>query len=284
MAYDNDGTVVGYTAGSPTYVNPFGAGVTNWCDGATLIELNDADFVDPGLGGFSNGNCKPVWFFFPEQREVTAYAVLLAMYGTGTDVSNNHRLEGSNDTTNGEDGTWETATLPGGTSRAYNDTYDSWRSHIKPISFTGAKKAIRLAVQHNGEYGQGRIFGIHLYGEKAAGATPDDLVFIDPATGDEFGAAPDWGDQPLGTTVVRAFRVKNVSPSHAANGINLQLNDADFVFAEASGGPWVVTINIASLAPGASSATLYMRCTTPNPGALLGPRFARIVGMVTSWT
>lgn len=46
----------------------------------------------------------------------------------------------------------------------------------------------------------------------------------------------------------------------------------------------VATINIASLAAGAESATMYIRNTTPAIGSLLGPRFNRIVATVASWT
>ena len=99
----------------------------------------------------------------------------------------------------------------------------------------------------------------------------------------EFTGPEDFGDQPLGTTVVRQFRVKNVSGSKTANTINIQCNDSDFAISE-DGVIWVVTINIASLSAGAESPTLYVRCTTPDPGASLEPRFARIVTTVASYT
>ena len=146
-----------------------------------------------------------------------------------------------------------------------------------------------LRVRTTGTGGIGTTpyqFGLfHIYGEKAAGETPHDIIFIDHDTtpGVEYAAPEDFGDRPLGTSVVRQFRVKNVSPTLTANSINIQCNDSDFAIST-DGVTWVVTINIASLAAGAESATLYMRNTTPAPGNPLGPRFARIVAIVGSWT
>jgi hypothetical protein len=70
---------------------------------------------------------------------------------------------------------------------------------------------------------------------------------------------------------VRQFRIKNVSATRTAASINIQCNDTDFAISTDNVN-WVTTINIASLAPGAESATMYWRCTTPAPGAQLGPR------------
>ena len=82
---------------------------------------------------------------------------------------------------------------------------------------------------------------------------------------------------------MRQFRVKNDSATLTANTINLQCNDTDFAIST-DGATWVATINIASLAAGAESATMYIRNTTPAAGNLLGPRFARIVALVGSWS
>jgi hypothetical protein len=150
-----------------------------------------------------------------------------------------------------------------------------------PISFTGPKKNLRVGFTHGASpfFNGGQYAFLHLYGEAAAGQMAHDLVYInhDDTPGVAFTAAEDFGDQPLGTTVVRQFRIKNTSASRTATNLNIQCNDTDFVIAEAAGGPWVVTINLASLAPGAESPTYYVRCTTPAPGAALKPRFARIV-------
>ena len=100
---------------------------------------------------------------------------------------------------------------------------------------------------------------IHLYGKKTARQTPDDVIYIDHDTtpGVEYTSPEDFGDQPLGTTVVRQFRLKNTSATKTANTINIQCNDSDFAIST-DGTTWVVTINIASLGPGAQSATMYV--------------------------
>lgn len=265
MPYDNDGTLV--------YFGTLAGGAVRAASGAQTIELQDSDYTEVDNGNVPNGTQHVTWLFFPEQREVTGIyyirgtpeAVLLAA------------LHGSNDTANGLDGTWETASLPGGVPGRNNDF--AWRSDIKPVSFTGPKQNIRAISATVGAGGSGGPRILHVYGEAAAGAMAHDLVFInhDDTPGQPFQAPEDFGDQPLGTTVVRQFRLKNTSATKTATGINIQCNDADFVIAEAAGGPWVVTINLASLGPGAESPTYYVRCTTPAPGAALQPRYARIV-------
>jgi hypothetical protein len=290
IPYHRDGTRVAY--GSPqdsaTIDQVFGLGIAGYVGDADRAELNDSDFVSTGIGALNGGlnnsqiRTKPLWFFFPEQREITAY-VAGAVQGGGT-WQGDSRLDGSNDTTNGLDGTWETASFPSGRAEVYHWNVDSWRSTVRPISFTGPKRVIRWAFRQNNGAGSGiNICLIHLYGEKAAGQTPDDILFIDDATNQEFGAVLDFGDRPLGTTVTRVFRLKNASTTKTANTVNLQCNDSDFAIST-DGTTWVATINIASLAPGAQSSNLYVRCTTPAPGASLGPRFAELVVTVASWT
>lgn len=263
MNYDNDGTLV--------YYGQTAAGASTATTDPQRLAIQDIDLHTAGIPSGSNY----VFFFFPEQREITGIYSLTRFGGGGTHTGA-HTITGSNDTTNGLDGTWETASKPGG-DPTYVDNF-SWRSGIKAVSFTGPKKNIRLL--HGTNQIDTNWTTIHLYGEAAAGQMAHDLVFIDHDTtpGVAFTAPEDFGDQPLGTTVVRQFRIKNTSASRTATNLNIQLNDADFVMAEAAGGPWVVTINVASLLPGAETATFYVRCTTPAPGAALGPRVpARIL-------
>jgi len=287
IPYDNDGTVLGYSVPTwgATEASEIANGVVLWMTGADMIEWNDPDYVglssaNMSLDGGVGRNAQAIWLFMPEQREVTAaYAGLNVV--TAADGSNLGLFYGSNDTTNGVDGTWEAASWSSGVGSGAK-SLDGWRRGIKPLSFTGGKKAIRF-TQHLDV--SASITTLHVYGEKQAGQTPDDVIFInhDDTPGVEFTAPEDFGDQPLGTTVVRQFRLKNVSGTKTANTINVQCNDSDFAISE-NGSTWVVTINITSLSAGAESATLYVRCTTPAVGALLGPRFARIVVTVASYT
>jgi len=270
MPYDNDGTVVGWG----TTLN----GLIAYFSGSELIELNDYDMVNP-VNLTTYGVTSAIWWFFPERREVTAYAGSPQQSATPWGSATFVNIQGSDDTTNGLDGTWETASV---TAWTYANHY-SWRSDIKAVSFTGGKRAVR-GVWSIGSGGQFVIL-LHLYGQKVAGQTPDDIIYIDHDTtpGVEYQAPEDFGNRPIGTTVTRQFRVKNTSATKTANTIDIQCNDADFVIST-DNSTWVVTINIGSLAAGAESSTMYVRNTTPSPGGALGPRFGRIITTVASYT
>ena len=267
MPYDNDGTLVYQTIQG----NLPGAVESQ----ATLIEWNDSDFVAAG-SSLDNGSAWRTFLFFPEQREITA------IYGEAEERNGPRvitSLQGSNDTANGLDGTWETASMPAGVPPTGFTPADVWRTGIKAVSFTGPKQSLRVNWSNTTGGTSGQIVVLHLYGEAAAGAMAHDLVYInhDDTPGVAFTAPEDFGDQPLGTSVVRQFRIKNTSATKTATNINIQCNDSDFTISDNAAGPWVVTLNLASLAPGAESPTYYVRCTTPAPGSALGPRFARIV-------
>lgn len=288
MPYDNDGTLFGVGGvNSTSFATCFAGGIASWRSGADLIELNDYDYAALASPiNIANGGGKAVWLLFPESREVTAYFTGHDGQSAGVGADPNRyqtAIQGSNDTTSGVDGTWETASLPSGFAYGWPGL-DQWRAYIRPISFTGGKRGIRLH-QVTQNFADHSVIMLHVYGEKVAGQTPDDIIYInhDDTPGVEYTAEEDFGDQPLGTTVVRQFRVKNASATKTANTINIQCNDSDFAISTDNVN-WVVTINIASLAAGAESATMYVRCTTPSPGALLGPRFSRIVTTVASYT
>lgn len=277
MPYDADGTVVAYgNAG-------LAGGITSYPTGTqtqNLQDYSDHGIVLPGASSYNNDPV--VWFFFPgESREVDGvYLGYTNQVGSSDSFSS---IQGSNDTTNGVDGTWETAALGSGHNAAGDISIDAWRAHIYPVSFSGPKKAVRIVLAASPAAGAG-IHLIHWYGQKASGQTPDDILFIDSDEGTaEYSTVEDFGDRPLGTSVVRQFKVKNGSATKTANSINIQCNDSDFIIST-DGVTWVVTINIASLGVGVSSATLYIRNTTPSPGSTLGPRFARVTAIVGSWT
>lgn len=247
--------------------------------GIVIDESVSVELTTVCAGGFRSG----LAFFFPEQRECTG-VFAFAYYDNVGDALSSDRIVGSNDTTNGLDGTFEVASLPsGGPITGQSRKSDSWRSGIKPVSFTGGKRTV-IVTSSNNTRAQ-RYFCCHLYGEKVAGQTPDDVLFVDPDSANaEFPTALDFGDRPLATSVIDNFAIKNASPTKTANGINIQCNDADFALSSDGGATWVVTINITSLAAGAVSSTFKVRNTTPAVGSKLGPRTARITAIVTSWT
>ncbi len=294
IPYDNDGSIVGVGSSYGdwnTYQNQWAVvwaqGISSYMSGSDKVELNDS--VYNGLASpISVANAgRAVWWFFPEMREVTAMVIMTdaptGSYGQGSGAYGVQAIAGSNDSVNGVDGTWEFPSVTGVVMQPRG--LDKWRANIAALSLTGGKKVIRIYYGIQNTYGTINPIVCHIYGEKVAGQTPDDVIYIDHDTtpGVEYAAPEDFGDQPLGTTVVRQFRLKNTSATKTANSINVQCNDSDFAIST-DGTTWVVTINIASLGPGAQSSTMYVRCTTPAPGNLLGPRFARIVTTVASYT
>lgn len=275
IPYDNDGTQTSwwnFTYGS--WLN----GSPAWVSAGNLLSMQSYD-VYAGVGQDIETNDVGLIHFFPEQREVTGFYARWQRSGSRITTY----FMGSNDTVNGMDGTWETASMGSQAPQDTNPQADWWRKYIATLSFTGPKRTVKLGNQNANT--RSWCFLCHLYGEKAAGQTPDDIIFLnqDDTPGVEYTAAEDFGDQPLGTTVVRQFRVKNTSATKTANTINIQCNDADFAISTDNVN-WVVTINLASLAAGAQSPTYYIRCTTPGIGGAIGPRFARIVATVASYT
>jgi hypothetical protein len=127
------------------------------------------------------------------------------------------------------------------------------------------------------------LASIHLYGAKAAGQTPDDILFTD-AAGSEVTALEDWGDRPEGTMNIVSGRVKNASPDKYANNVNLQLNHSLFALSWSADGPWQATLDTSQLAPEALSAVIYKRCLIPPPLQTLGPQAARVIANVGSWS
>lgn len=284
MPIDADGTVCYYRVQGSSAAATFPNGPTTLISQANLLELQDLDNTGvSGMSGYENANpansTLAVWAFFPESREVTAH---FSCETTSVPYSPAETLQGSSDSTNGTDGTWETASFPSGIAHT-NYNFDNWRASIKPVSFTGPKRVVRDGVGSN--VGGATLSMWHWYGEKAAGQTPDDVIFInhDDTPGVEFTAVEDFGDQPLGTTVVRQFRLKNTSATKTANTVNIQCNDGYFALSEDNVN-WVATINITSLSAGAESSTLYVRCTTPAPPSTIGPYFSRIIVTVASYT
>ena len=268
MPYDVDGTVIARSAGL------IANGITGWLSAANLTDLNKEN---PWTSVY-NGIYVTLWFFFPEKREIEAMFIRTShVYST----LNFSGIEGSNDTANGLDGNWEMAVLPGGSPIFSNATDFVWRENVRPISFSETKRVIRFSCWQS-NYGC-HVHRVHLYGRKAATETPDDILFLIDDTS-EFTALKDWGDRPEGTVLYDSFRVKNNSGSKIANNINLQLNHTDFVMSWAAEGPWLTFLDIASLNPGGVSSLIYVRNLLAPPPLILGPKAARVIINVGSWT
>lgn len=281
MPYDVDGTAVGYNT-TMNYLTP----PTGWFSSSDLGIMNDDknDTTWVTLGAW-NYHQRVYFFFFPERREIEAISAFCRYvpqaYGSIDEV------QGSNDTTDGINGTWETATFPSGGPclASQDDSAIAWRNNIYPVSFSTSYKVLRMKVNmYSPSNGDSLYFKyLHLYGRKAAGENPDDILFCDVG-GDEKLALMDWSDRPEGTTKIDSFKLKNSSTTKIANNINLQLNHADFALSWSADGPWTATLDITSIAANSYSAIVYVRNLLGEPPLVLGPRAARCIVTVGSWT
>lgn len=281
MPFDIDGTEVGTnTYGGQAPTGAFNLGFSTWLTSLQKQDLNNELWDTQWHRNVGNTGRSFFWFF-PEIREITHIGFVLGDWASTW----TRGLQRSLDSTNGLDGTWEDAVWtwqqPTGSPPA---PADWWRGRITPVSFSGPAKVLRIAFCNEGMNKGCVVYGVHLYGYKYAGQQPDDIVFCDAVSGTELSALMDWGDQPEGTTEISAFKVKNASTGKIANNINLQLNHEDFTISWSADGPWSVTLDIAQLGVGALSNTVYVRNALGPPLLTLGPKAARVIATVGSWT
>ena len=230
---------------------------------------------------------RTVWVFLPERYVIAGLGMIhkLSTSGDGCSIS----VAGSADSTNGLDGTWINATLPNGSIPVNMIDDDVWRDSIQPCTFSEAIKVLRVRYFSSyGGIGGSRvyIYALHIYGVKAAGEVPDDILFLDDdASGDpEFIRDLDFGDRPEGTTVTHRIKLLNSSTTKIANNLTLSLIDVDFSFSMDEGATWVTGATITSLAPQGTSSSILIKNTIPPPTQMLGPRAPRFEVTIGSWS
>ena len=234
-----------------------------------------------------NGS-RTLWVFLPEKYVVAGLGMIHNVYCTdSTPVS--VTVAGSADSTNGLDGTWINATLPNGAIPTYMMDDDVWRDSIQPCTFSEAIKVLRVhysAPNAGADYSSVNIYALHIYGVKADGQIPDDILFLDDdeSGGPEFIRDLDFGDRPEGTTVTHRMRLFNSSTTKIANNLTLSLIDTDFTFSMDEGTTWVTGATITSLAPQGTSSSIIIKNTIPPPTQLLGPRAPRLEVTIGSWS
>ena len=230
---------------------------------------------------------RTVWVFLPERYVIAGLGMIhkLSTSGDGCSIS----VAGSADSTNGLDGTWINATLPNGSVPVNMIDDDVWRDSIQPCTFSEAIKVLRVRYFSSyGGIGGSRvyIYALHIYGVKAAGEVPDDILFLDDdASGDpEFIRDLDFGDRPEGTTVTHRIKLLNSSTTKIANNLTLSLIDVDFSFSMDEGATWVTGATITSLAAQGVSNSILIKNTIPPPTQMLGPRAPRFEVTIGSWS
>ncbi len=218
---------------------------------------------------------------FPEKRDIDGvFFASPNVTSGGSDYSTN--------TTNGIDGSWTTLSYTGFTWLLD----DKYRTDIAAKSLTGVR-AVRF---FNGSTSQD-LSAMHVYGLIASGETPDRILFLDEATGLEFGSggsAPeimDFGDRPRGSIFDHEFRLRNNS-TVAGNNLTattialtrealVGVMDTWMTYDE-DGGGFMTSETVTSLAPETNSALLTMRLDIPDLATLF-VWAARTKVAVTTW-
>lgn len=263
LPYDIDGTEMCQTSS-------FISGITSWFNSDQRINFNNPGTVN--VTGEYYGTAAYYYWFLPHKNEIEALNIECDQNGSYL-IS----FQGSNDTTNGVDGTWETAVMGG--NPCFVKSLDNWRGKITSVSFAKSYKTLRMGIHVDRGH---KLFNIHIYGRKAAGEQPDDVIFCN-TSGVALTALTDFGDRPEGTTEIKSFKLKNISPDKIANAINLQLNHSDFLLSFSSTGPWSPTLDITSIGPESVSNTIYINNQLNPPLLSLGPKYARIILNVGSF-
>ena len=167
-----------------------------------MAELNNTDNTNIVIqkNVYNTTALLTVWVFLPEKYVVAGLGMMHTLTNwSGAGVT----IAGSSDSTNGLDGTWINATLPNGAIPKVILDDDQWRDSIQPCTFSEAIKVLRLIYSGGYDFADDasvKIYALHIYGVKAAGEVPDDILFLDDdVSGDpEFIRDLDFGDRPEG--------------------------------------------------------------------------------------
>ena len=271
MATDADGSVVAYYS-STAYSDPVEY------SGGVITNMNgEADTIGPDFNQFG------LLFIFAELREVDG-AFLWA------DSATTRRLVTSGDTTNGVDGTWTQrfADMP---SAYESPTFDrtKYRTNIDSMAVSNVR-----GLRCEGPFGDfaggdtDLLHHFHIYGEIAAGETPDRLLWIDNDDDLEFSKPQDYGDVPRGSAEDHVTYLKNNSASLSANSVQVTAEALSFgagswyTFDDGTG--FSATKSLASsIGNGANSPDITIRRIIPDAEDL-GLYAARAYASVGSWT
>lgn len=263
FSYDTDGSVALMSSNGSPYT-PIDAAILN-------------DEATDGVAVFAyreQGN-KTIAFGFPEPRDLAGFFVWATVTGVST-----YRYSTSTDTTDGSNGTWSTEANVSPQTAVYPQS----RNAISAATATGIT-GIRFRFATGGDYQQLTIGGIHLYGYTAPNLSTDRLEFWDSSLDQQIDkAAFDFGDVAQGEVVTKQFRIKNLSATMTASTVTVSANNgaggetllANGLTFSSDGTSFATSLNIASIAPGATTPVLYIRRTVgaTDPSSI---RFARVV-------
>lgn len=274
MAWDADGSVLLYYVGNnlPTTVGIAPPGPWLEANSAFRAETNDEDLV-ASINGFGLGGgtgAAHVCIIFPELREIDG--VFDQWEGNGGISS--YWQKASPDTTNGIDGAWTQDIVSGKSAPSAMQTLDrtDYRTNIQTTALS-SMRAIRIFARSGGSNTYVGVDELHIFGEIAAGQTPDRLLFIDETSGLEFTTALDFEDVPRGSSEDREWRIKNNSATLDANTIQytseaLFLGAASwFTHSLPAGSTYQGTQQITTLAPATTTGIIKTRRISPGTDA-----------------
>lgn len=277
MGTNGDGTIgVFLSAGWPTSGGP-----VTVLTPAQMDTMSAEDF-GPGAGAgpiVSNSGGSLVGYIFPELRDIDGWFGSLEDGGTWANPT-----QVSANTTNGSDGSW----APSGSNNYIAGQTPKYRELIVTIASNGIRG---MRFKESGASGGGGFVNIlHVYGEIAAGETPDRLLFIDEGTSLEFVLPIDYEEMPRGSAEIRQFRLLNNSTVAGNNltintiGVSMEdqyLDSADWYTLSLNGDAFAASKAITSLAPEALSQLFDLKRITPTD-EVLDAHAARIKATVVS--
>lgn len=262
QAWDRNGTIVGTLT----------SGVLTAATGPQKAQLNNSS----ASGGISSAGKDWLVFVFPNPMTIEA-----TFFADGGTSDHTVAWEGSQDTTDGEDGTW--ASL-GTTVMHRGDTVVSggtWRSGLD-IGWGYTVRGLRVAP------GTTAWRTAHLYAGYA-NEQPLGLVIRSSAYEGIPGGIIDWGATPRGSSADETILVANTG-SRTANNVVVTVEESadtdEFAvthYLSTDGRNFAATAELGAIGPYSRSGAVTVRRVTPD-GATLGPQAARLVAAATSWT
>ena len=207
-----------------------------------------------------------IGFIFPETRYVDG--IFISVIDALPSI--NFTLEYSQNTTNFFDGDWYTAT----TITPSVNTKPNYANSDPVISVIEAK-AIRL-VNRSGSSNLAKIKNIHIYGSKIE--TSQRLEFWHPTLDEPLDRNYLNGTAIVGSSFLKSFRIKNMSPSLKASNIQLQIealtdtfpaNKLEYTLSYQTTSSPGYYISIPEIAANDVSDIVYLNRTTPE-NAILG--------------
>lgn len=273
IATDVDGT-------QGTLLTP--AGALSALSAAQMTLLNDDAGVRTSIAANSASFANPeyICYVFPEARSLQGVFVTFDM--VQNPFINIVNIQWSPNTTNGQDGVWNTiASYPAGT-RGTLYTEPGERNGI--ITFTAASATgIRYGVYTDAGSVEATEFNV--YGSPVS---PTKLLVWDPVLNQQV--APgflDWSDIPQSSTDIRQFRIHNYASQTASNlTLSLEANTVDtpsqvaWNVLSVDGVNFSSSLNLGNLGPNSTTGILYLQRVTP-ANAQLGLTWLRMKATAT---